>query len=67
MLRDTYDIMIKAHRERKLSSPYSPLDNRQLANKKDDDTHVKSLTGTSNMEKRPLIKKRDQEPTDNQN
>jgi hypothetical protein len=66
MLRDTYDVMIKAYHERKLSRPYSPLDRRQLANKQDDDTHVKSLTGTSNTEKRPPIKKQDQERTDNQ-
>ncbi len=64
MLKDTYDIMLKAHRERKLLRPYSPLDTRQSADKQDDDTHVQSLTGTSNTEKRPSIKKRD---PDNQN
>jgi hypothetical protein len=65
MLRDTYDIMLKAYKERKLERPYSPLDNRRLANAKNDDTHVRSLTGTSNTEKRSPIKKRDQEQTDN--
>jgi hypothetical protein len=66
MLRDTYDVMIKAHHERKLSRPYSPLNARQLINKQEDDTHVQSLTGTSNMEKRPSVKKRDQEGKDKQ-
>jgi len=65
MLKDTYDVMIKAYQERKLSRPYSPLDTRQLANKQEDDTHVKSLTGTSNTEKRLSINKRNQEPTEN--
>lgn len=58
MLRDTYDIMLKAHHERKLLRPYSPLDTRQSTNQRDDDTHVQSLTGTSATEKRPSIKKR---------
>ncbi len=41
MLRDTYDVMIKAQRERKLLRPYSPLDARQTAPKKEeDDTHL---------------------------
>jgi hypothetical protein len=67
MLRDTYDVMIKAQRERKLLRPYSPLDARQTAPKKEeDDTHVQSLTGTSTTEKRPPIKKRNEERTDNQ-
>ncbi len=57
-LKDTYDILIKAHHERRLSSPYSPLDTRQSTNKQEDDTHVQSLTGTSQTEKRPSIKKR---------
>jgi hypothetical protein len=56
MLRDTYDIMIKAHYERKLLRPYSPLDTRQSTNKQDD-THVQSLTGTSQTEKRPSVQK----------
>jgi hypothetical protein len=66
MLRDTYDVLIKAHRERKLLRPYSPLDNRQVSNQQDDHTDVQSLTGTSNTEKRTPIKKRDKEQTDNQ-
>jgi hypothetical protein len=64
MLRDTYDVMIKSYQERKLSRPYSPLDTRQLPNKQQDDTHVKSLTGTSNTEKRISNNKRNQERTD---
>ncbi len=57
-LRDTYDVLLKAHRERKLLRPYSPLDSRQSTNKQEDDTHVQSLTGTSQTEKRPPVKKR---------
>jgi hypothetical protein len=64
MLRDTYEIMLKAHRERKLLRPHSPLDIRQSDNKQDDDTHVQSLTGTSNTEKRTSMKNRDEERTD---
>lgn len=66
MLRDTYDVMIKAHRERKLLRPYSPLNARQSTQNQEDDTHVQSLTGTSNMEKRPSTRKRNEEQTDKQ-
>lgn len=65
MLRDTYDIMIKSHTERKLARPYSPLDRRQLTSKEYDDTHVKSLTGTSSAEKRQTIKTQDEKIPEN--
>lgn len=57
-LKDTYDILIKDHHERKLLRPYSPLNNRQSANDKNDDTQVQSLTGTSRMEKRPSLERK---------
>ncbi|CAF0881601.1 unnamed protein product [Adineta steineri] len=66
MLRDTYDIMLKAHRERKLLRPYSPLDARQTNQERDDESNVQSLTGTSNMEKRPPVKKENDKPIDKQ-
>ncbi|CAF0734572.1 unnamed protein product [Rotaria sp. Silwood1] len=66
LLKDTYDVMLKAHRERKLLRPYSPLSRRESSVKQDDDTNVQSLTGTSNMEKRPSIKNRDQPETNKQ-
>ncbi|CAF4344167.1 unnamed protein product, partial [Adineta steineri] len=60
------DIMLKAHRERKLLRPYSPLDARQTNQERDDESNVQSLTGTSNMEKRPPVKKENDKPIDKQ-
>ena len=61
MLKDTYDVLLKAHHERKLSKPYSPLSTRQLANPENDETQVQSLTGTSRTEKRQTMKNRPDE------
>ena len=58
MLKDTYDVLIKAHHERKLLRPYSPLNARQSKNDQDDDTQVQSLTGTSRTERRPSLEKK---------
>lgn len=51
--------MLEAHRERKLLRPYSPLAKQASPFKQDEDTDVQSLTGTSNMEKRPSMKQLD--------
>lgn len=59
--------MLKAHRERKLLRPYSPLDRRESNSQQDDGNDVQSLTGTSNMEKRPSTKKRDEPDKTNEN
>ena len=67
MLRDTYDIMIKAHHEKKLGRPYSPLEKKQLIEQQQDDTNVQSLTGTSSTEKRAARKQQDQKSTDKSN
>lgn len=61
MLKDTYDILLKAKRERQLLKPYSPLSARQTTNAQNDDTQVQSLTGTSRIEKRPSIKNQSDE------
>lgn len=58
-LKDTYNVMLEAHRERKLLRPYSPLAKQASPFKQDEDTDVQSLTGTSNMEKRPSMKQLD--------
>ncbi|UJR33810.1 hypothetical protein I4U23_021234 [Adineta vaga] len=69
MLRDHYDILLKAHRERKLLQPYSPLDKSRSTEQEANVNHtdIQSLTGTSEMEKRPPIKKENDERTDNRN
>ncbi|CAF5186204.1 unnamed protein product, partial [Rotaria magnacalcarata] len=66
MLKDTYDVMLKVHRERKLLRPYSPLAKQESPFKQDDGTNVQSLTGTSNAEKRPSMKKTDPQETNSQ-
>ncbi|CAM4809949.1 unnamed protein product [Rotaria magnacalcarata] len=66
MLKDTYDVMLKVHRERKLLRPYSPLAKQESPFKQDDGTNVQSLTGTSNEEKRPSMKKTDPQETNSQ-
>lgn len=63
MLRDTYDIAFKAHRERKLLSPYSPLGRQQSAKEQNDDTQVQSLTGTNPREKRATRVKPNEDKT----
>ena len=57
--------MLKAHRERKLLHPYSPLNRRRSPTEDDDDNHVQSLTGATTVDERPSIYKREREETNN--
>lgn len=58
MLQDATNIALKARREEKLLSPYSPLSRQRLAGDDDETNQVQSLTGMGASEKRPSLNKR---------